>query len=377
MSGRLSLEERLSPTPFWDLARDGNTWLIAGGNLYLVGQESADSAETNLALTYKERTFSIEESCLFMFLVERDLKCRDGILDQLLSESAGSGKGNAKAYWTRVAALADKALESMYASAPESSGEEDAAWLLPEASLETLLEGLPLPSILRQPILIEKGRCTRFAAQESAGTCDLEFRGRGYAAVETAAPASVETEVRRALAASLRRRARLLRGSEEPCAEGGGRQGGITLHECSRRRVSFRLPVGEFALLKGGRCYTFPATELEAEVRPGRTFAYLSGPACIASPPYGHPFVYPDGRICHGSMERFTRRGLYFSSGYRRDRPEELASVVAAVLDEARKTLQNGYLSGVRPVHRLTEGLFDGNVITEREARERGIRVFR
>lgn len=361
MSGRLSLEELLSPTPFWDLARDGNTWLIAGGNLYLV----------------KEKLSNMEESCPFMFLVERDLKCRDGILEQLLSESAGSGKGNARAYWGRVAALANRALESMYASAPESSGEEDAAWLLPEASLETLLEGLPLPSILRQPILIEKGRCTRFAAKKGAGTCDLEFRGCGYAAVETAAPVFIETEVRRALAASLRRRARLLRGSEEPCREGGGRQGGITLHECSRRRVSFRLAVGEFALMKGGRCYAFPATELEAEVRPGRTFAYLSGPACIASPPYDHPFVYPDGRICHGSMERFARQGIYFTIGYRRDNPEQLASIVASVLDEARKTLQSGYLSGVRPVHRLASGMFDGNVIAEREARERGIRVYR
>ncbi len=370
-----SLEEMLTPTPFWDLARDGNTWLIAGGALYLVGEENAASAETGLALTYKKRTFSIEESCSFMFLVERSLAGREDILEQLLSESAGSGKGNAKAYWTRLAALANMALESMYAAAPEESVGHDTLSACEDISLEALLEGCPLPEMLRQPLLIKKGRCTRFAAKKGAGACDLEFRGRSYTAVETAAPASIEREVRRALAASLRRRARLLK--RNACEEAEEQQEGIVLHDYGRKRMAFRLPVGEFALLKGGRCYAFPATELEVDVRPGRKFCYVSGPAYIAGMPYTHPFIYPDGRICHGSMERFTRQGIYFTLGYRRDNPEQLASVVAGVLDEARKTLQNGYLSGVRPVHRLTDGLFDGNLITEREARERGIRVFR
>ena len=377
MSG--PLEEMLSPTPFWDLARDGNTWLIAAGNLYLVGEEKGDGEPRKMkaGLAYKGKTFSIEESCSFMFLVERALTCRDGAMEQLLGESGNQGKENVRVYWARVAMLANGALERMYAAAPEESVGQGMSSACEDISLEVLLDGLSLPRVLRQPLLIEEGRCTRFAANKNAGTCDMEFRGRSYVAVERAVPAAIEEEVRRALAASLGRRMRLLREEREQQEGDGSQQQGIILYDYARKRVAFRLAVEEFAIMKAGKCYAFPATELEVEVRPGRKFAYVGGPARIASMPYAHPFVYPDSNICHGQMERFTRRGVYFSLGYRRDEPEHLASIIAVVLDEARKTLQNGYLSGVKPVHRLTNGLFDGNLITENKARTRGIRVYR
>ena len=384
-----SLTAKLAPTPFWDLTRDGNTWLIAKGRTYLIGEELTGQydSKTIPQLCLSGKMYALEESESLNFLEERYIHQHSHIFEELSTKKKrGNAKSEEKAYWQHLAMLASDELTRRY-SAEQRRETQEAPEPLGSAT-ERLLAGYAPVSTrtLKRPYTILEERCIEFkrTSKENATAQDTWLRCKGGWHIPVHSQhtkESLEKGLKKAIAKHLQQGLDEILdeqqlGTRTDAARDAKPDQLIDVGTISERRVSFRMALEPFIIRKRGRYYAFPAVELGLELYRKKRGITLPATAKVLSQ-YLHPFVFPNRTICHGSSQRFERLGIEFSRVYKTTEHDELAHAVATLFDEAAKVLHLGYWKGVKPVHKLMTRKFQHVQCSEEEAEKSGWKIYR
>ncbi len=383
-----SLAARLSPTPFWDLARDKSDWLIAGGRTYILGEELRGEAgsENIPQLCLSGKRYALEESESLDFLEERYLCQHSRHIKRLAKRGKrkpGATKMDGAAYWQHLAMLASDELARRYTAGKRTRVKPKAPELQADALAALLAGSMPASSArLKRPYALFDGRCIEFvrSSREKAAVRPTWLRCRGGWHIPSDAPPSRERLERRLKTSIARRITQGLEGilfssAPEYKIKCNGRQL-IQVGKTSEDGAHLKMGLEPFIIMAQGSCYAFPAAELCLELH--RTKGGIATPAtATVLSNYLHPFVYLSGRICHGPLNRFERLGIEFSRVYKQTEHDALAYAVATLFDEAAKVLHLGYQDGVNPVHRLTAEQFRQLRCSEDEAMRSGWKIYR
>ncbi len=361
-----TLEARLAPTPFWDLVRDTNNWLLFRGRAYLISFGECDDNMPSLVLD--GTTCALEECETMNFLEERYIGQQSSLVDMLLSEEEKRlVQRENERYWHTLASLAGKELVKRYTlQNPEKDKGEDTFIKAPLDSYKPASE-----RILKRPHLLLERKCVELKAVRKDEALKekswLTYKGKWYCASEYPEASALEDKLKRTIGRELRRT--IKRHLEECQGEAEYTACHVTVNNLSKECVTFIYSIDPYILRKRGKYYHFPKTELSLDVRRKGNSIVIPGPAEVTLP-YLHPLVYADGSICYNTHKRFHRQGIYFTQSYNCTKIETIGRMIAALLDEAAKTLHLGYLKDVNPVVRLSDQLFERFRCSEQEAED-------